>query len=107
MEDNKDPKTPPEGVQDPWLGGEETYTKTIAGKEVTFRAKPLTRHFKALIENTPKDAETQNYLLMKSVVTSPDISRESWDNLWVFVKSEIMAEVAKVTGAISSFPVRG
>lgn len=102
-----DDKTPPEGAQDPWLGSEETYTKTIAGKEVTFRAKPLTRHFKALIENMPRDGDTQNYLIMKAVVISPDMTREYWDSLWVTVKAEIMSEIAKVTGAVGSFPVRG
>ncbi len=98
-----DDKIPPEG--DPWLGSEETYTKAIEGKEVTFRAKPLTRHFKNLIERMPKDVETQNFELVKAVVISPEISREYWDNLWVNVKGEIMTEVMKVIGAIGSFPV--
>lgn len=100
-----DDKTPPEG--DPWLGSENaTHTKTIGGKEVVFRSKPLTKHFKNLIKNMPKDADSQNYELVRAVVISPEISQEYWENLNVSIKGEIMSEVMRIIGVVPSFPVR-
>lgn len=98
-------KSPEEN--DPWLGSENAmHTKTIGGKEVTFRSRPLTKHFKNLIKNTPKDADSQNYELVRAVVINPEISQEYWGDLNVSVKGEIMSEVMRIIGVVPSFPVR-
>jgi len=90
--------------EDPWLGSDETYTKKIAGKEVTFRAKPLTKHFKGIILNPNKDVDAQNYELVKAVVVKPEITKEYWDNMYVAVKAQLMEEVGKILGVSVSFP---
>lgn len=100
-------KTPKEKKEvDPWLGNDdETHDKKIMGKTVTFRSKPLTKHFKQLVASAPKDGDSVNFAIMNAVVVEPEITRDEWDTMWVAVKTKILAEVSRLTGIHGeSFP---
>lgn len=91
---------------DPWQGSEdETHTKKIMGKTVTFRSKPITKHFKTLVKTAPKEMDAVNFEIVKAVVVKPTITKDEWDTLWVAVKMQILAEVSSITGMNGeSFP---
>lgn len=91
---------------DPWAGNDDgTHDKKIMGKVVTFRSKPLTKHFKSLIKTAPKDGDSVNFAIVNAVVVKPKITRDEWDTMWVAVKTQILAEVSRLTGIHGeSFP---
>lgn len=91
---------------DPWQGSEdETHTKKIMGKTVTFRSKPITKHFESLVKTAPKEMDAVNFEIVKAVVVDPKITKDEWGTLWVAVKMKILEEVRNITGMNGeSFP---
>lgn len=91
---------------DPWEGNDdETHIKKIMGKSVTFRSKPLTKHFISLAKKAPKEMDAVNFEIVKAVVVEPVITKDEWDDMWVAVKTQILTEVSRLTGINGeSFP---